>query len=160
MIDDDDVVTASEITGRLTRALSPYFPVDEIVLGRAVRHWAGHNLLRAIGGPHTGRGRDRIFRNEEILRAALLFQISNFFIPVGPMKLMMKEIDEEIAAVAPSKDIVYLLDHTARQYFVWSTLGYPNTYRLAFTARHPAPPEALYPRLYVNARKWREALQL
>jgi hypothetical protein len=156
----DDVVTASEITGRLTRALSAYMPVDEIVLGRAIRHWAGHELLRTIGDPHTGRGRDRLFRREEILRAAILFQIAKFYTPIGPMKLMMKQIDDEIAAVAPGEDLIYLLDHTERRYFVWCTWGYPHTYRLAFSKRNPDPPEEIYPRLSVNARIWRAALQL
>src|SRR3954451_10857853 len=108
----DDVVTAAEITRRLTRALGAHMPVDEIVLGRAIRHWAGHGLLRTIGDPHTGRGRDRLFRREEILRGAILFQIARFYIPVGPMKLMMEEIDNEVAAVTPERDLFYLIDHT------------------------------------------------
>jgi hypothetical protein len=156
----DDVVTAAEITRRLTRALGAHMPVDEIVLGRAIRHWAGHGLLRTIGDPHTGRGRDRLFKREEILRGAILFQIAKYYIPLGPMKLMMSEIDAEIAAVVPGKDLLYLLDHGRGPYFAWCTWGYPQTYRLVFSKRNPAPPAEIYPRLSVNAGIWRSSLQL
>jgi len=154
-----DVVTVSEISNCLFGALQMYRP-DEAAIARSVRYWAGEGLLPPIGGLHTGRGRDRLFKREEILRAAILYQMTKFNVTVGTMKLMMKEIDREIAAVAPNSNLLNLLDNTITEYFVWSTWGYPDTYRLAFGVRNPPPPEDLYPRLSIDARAWRSALNL
>jgi len=155
-----DPVTAAEITARLCRAFTEY-PPDETVLGRAIRYWSSQEVLRPIGGPHTGRGRERLFKSEEILRAAILFQLAKFDVAIGTMKLMMKEIDAEIDAVTPGGDMIDLLDRAAEnRYFVWTTWGYPAAYQLAFTVRNPAPPAKLYPRMSVYARVWRERLGL
>jgi hypothetical protein len=152
-------VTASEITQRLFAAFHMYRP-DEAALGRSIQHFAGQGLLRAIGGPHTGRGRERRFKRDEILRAAILYQMGKFNVSIGTMKLMMQEVDNEISAVSPGHDIIHMLDKSLNECFVWSTWGYPRTYRLAFSVRNPAPLEALYPRLSIDARAWRLALNL
>jgi hypothetical protein len=157
-----ETVMASEITRRLNAALQAQYrrPPDEAALGRSVQYWANQGLLRSIGGLHTGKGRERLFSREEILRAAILHQLSKFNTSAGTMQLMMEEVDREIEAVSPGSDLIELLDASSIHYFVWSTYGYPDTYGLAATVRRPSPPEALFPRISVDARAWRTHLNL
>lgn len=160
-MDEERLITSAEIALLLFNSFSEHRPV-EAALFRTVRYLAGQDVLRAIGGPRTGRGKERLYRREEILRAAILYQLAQFDVSIGSMKLMMKEVDAEIAAVCPGKDIIYLVDYAdANQpYFTWCTWGYPDTYRLAFSRRNPAPPIGRYPRLSVDARFWRSLLPL
>src|SRR5689334_12829730 len=67
---------------------------DDPSLSRSVRYWAAEGLLRPKGAVHTGRGRNRTFERDELIRAGILFECSRWNITVGTMKGLFIEIDK------------------------------------------------------------------
>jgi hypothetical protein len=89
---DENVFTLRGVV----RALRAAFGVgEEASLSRSVRYWVAEGLLRPKGAVHTGRGRNRIFEPNEVLRAGILFECSKWSITVGTMKLIFDEIEKE-----------------------------------------------------------------
>jgi hypothetical protein len=130
---------------------------DVTPLLRAIRYWASEGILRPLGPLHTGRGRDRLFCRQEILRTAILHEMSKWNLTVGTMKILMAEIDKEAISQCGGSllDLVALPD---ADYFRFSTHGYPKSYML-LTRHRPAPP-ANRSQLYISARRLRTDLRI
>ena len=90
---EEDVFTLRGIVRKL-RAAFHLSEDDEPSLSRAVRYWAAEGLLRPKGAVHTGRGRNRSFEPDEVVRAGILFECSRWNVTVGTMKLLLSEVEK------------------------------------------------------------------
>lgn len=149
---DETGYSISEIAAAICRAAG----IDDATpLLRMIRYWANEGILQPLGPMHTGRGRDRLFLRQEILRAAILFEMSKWNLTAGTMKILMTEIDRE----ATSRCGGNLLDLVAlpnTDYFRFSTHGYPRMYML-LTEYRPVP-AANRSQLYIAAKRLRTDL--
>jgi DNA-binding transcriptional MerR regulator len=90
---EEEVFTLRGIVRKL-RAAFHLSEDDEPSLSRAVRYWAAEGLLRPKGAVHTGRGRNRTFERDEVVRSGILFECSRWNLTVGTMKLLLNEVDK------------------------------------------------------------------
>ena len=90
---EEDVFTLRGIVRKL-RVAFHLSEDDEPSLSRAVRYWAAEGLLRPKGAVHTGRGRNRSFEPDEVVRAGILFECSRWNVTVGTMKLLLSEVEK------------------------------------------------------------------
>ena len=90
---EEDVFTLRGIVRKL-RAAFHLSEDDEPSLSRSVRYWAAEGLLRPKGAVHTGRGRNRTFERDEVVRAGILFECSRWNITVGTIKLLLNEVEK------------------------------------------------------------------
>jgi hypothetical protein len=146
--------SVSDIVERLCRAGDIQ---DRTPILRMVRYWVNEGVVRPNGPVHTGRGRDRMFASQEILRAALIFEMSKWHLVVGTMKVLMDGIDQE-AERRTAGELLALIDIESATYFRFSTWGYPRHYML-LTDLRPFPPQ-VRSELYINARKLKADLGL
>jgi len=144
----------SEIAERLRRAFS--LP-DATGVTQSLRYWVNYGLVRPSGPIHTGRGRDRVFEHQEMLRAALVFEMVRWNVTVGTMKTLLQQIDYVVASVGGG-NLIDLLEFTEYDYFKFSIWGHPNKYVL----RTPERPIPFLARswLYIDARKLKQDLGL
>jgi DNA-binding transcriptional MerR regulator len=90
-------------------------------LPRSVRYWATEGLLRPTGAVHTGKGRNRIFGRDEILRAAILFECAKWNVTVGTMKVLLQQIEKE----KNKFDLVEFVKKSPDSYMRFSFSGWP-----------------------------------
>ena len=122
-----------------------------------VRYWVNEGVVRPNGLVHTGRGRDCMFASQEILRAALIFEMSKWHLVVGAMKVLMDGIDRE-AERRTGGNLIELVDINLAKYFIFPTWGYPKNYML-LTDLRPFPAQ-VRSELFIDARKLKADLGL
>jgi hypothetical protein len=149
-----DGYSISEISASICRAAGIK---DPAFLLRMIRYWANEAILVPIGPLHTGRGRDRLFQREEILRAAILFEMSKWNLTVGAMRILMNQVKNE-AFTRADGDLLGLVSLPDADYFRFSTHGYPRSYML-LTKYRPTP-AANRSQLYIDARRLRTDLRI
>jgi DNA-binding transcriptional MerR regulator len=111
----------------LVRELRRAFKLPEgPSLPRSLRYWAAEGLLRPTGAVHTGKGRNRIFAKDEVLRAAILFECAKWNVTVGTMKVLMDEIDRAKKHRSLTDFVRQLPDANLR----FSFYGWPPTLEL------------------------------
>src|SRR4051794_25494072 len=62
---------------------------DEDEIFRMVRHYSNHGLIDTVGAVHTGSGRSRVYSDEAMLLAGILFRLNRLGVPVGVMKELL-----------------------------------------------------------------------
>jgi hypothetical protein len=151
---DENGYSISEISASICRAAGIK---DPAFLLRMIRYWANEAILVPIGALHTGRGRDRLFQRQEILRAAILFEMSKWNLTAGTMKVLMNQINNEAVKRADG-DLLELVSLPNTDYFRFSTHGYPRSYML-LTEYRPTP-VANRSQLYIDAGRLRTDLRI
>jgi MerR HTH family regulatory protein len=148
------ICSLSEIAERLRRAFS--LP-DATGVTQSLRYWVNNGLVRPSGPIHTGRGRDRVFEHQEILRAALVYEMTRWNVTVGTMKTLLQQIDYEVAKDIEG-NLIEFLELTEDKYFKFWIWGHPNNYVL----RTPGRPTPFLARssLSIDARKLKKDLGL
>jgi hypothetical protein len=149
---DQERYAISEIAARIGRAAGIQDPSS---LLRMIRYWANEGLMVPVGPLHTGKGRDRLFARQEILRASILFEMSKWNLTAGTMKVLMATINDE-ANNRAGGELLKLVDTATTNYFRFSTWGYPRTYMLL--AEYRPTPSVNRSELYINAKRLRTDL--
>src|SRR4051794_38921054 len=82
--------SVSEIAKRLCQASGRR---DEAGMLRSIRYWVNEGMLHPIGPVHPGKGRERQFDKDDILRAALIYEMTKWNLTVGTMKVLLQSLD-------------------------------------------------------------------
>jgi DNA-binding transcriptional MerR regulator len=108
---DNESYTASAITNLLSkvRKLS-----EDAGLLRTVRYWASMGLLRPTGKVFTGKGKNRLFPRQEVVRAGILLEFSRWGIPIGLSEEAMRALSTCLKELVGSDDLLALLDKFAK----------------------------------------------
>ena len=87
----DETYTLNEVAVRLSLSKK-----DQAValLTRKVKHWTNYDLLNTIGEKHTGTGRNRQYKRDEVFCAAYLNELSKFGLTIGGLKAFREEYDK------------------------------------------------------------------
>jgi hypothetical protein len=122
------------------------------VITRSVRYWVGENLLHPTGAIRRGRGRDRVFERSEVLRAAIVFELSKYNLTANSMRFMMKELDEEIVARRIGDLFALINALPAETCFRFAAHGQEEVYILLGSIRRPTP-KKINSYVFVNGRE-------
>lgn len=113
---------------------------DATRITRHIRHWTSIDLLIPEGDKHTGTGRAREYRVEEIYRAAALLELAKWRVPVTVLtntfrKFTLDFEKEWMLAVGGKKDI-YVTMTWSDGLTAWNiAVGKPELFML----KDPAP---------------------
>lgn len=78
-----DMSAASYTLKDIALLLSPAGDAETVEkLARQIRHWTSLDLLQPLGKKHTGTGVSRRYDHYELLKAAILSELSRYRVPV------------------------------------------------------------------------------
>jgi hypothetical protein len=80
----NETLTVSEVADKIADPIGG--PYDKTRIIRQLRHWTLSNILRPVGGTHTGIGRHRQYSQESVLVAAVLVELSKLGLSVGTLQ--------------------------------------------------------------------------
>jgi len=95
----EETYTLREISCRLSKKLRE----DELrFIDRQIKHWTSNDLLRPVGDKHTGTGRSRSYKMNEVIAAAYLHEFSKYGVTIGHLKEFRRCFDFWMKDVALS----------------------------------------------------------
>jgi hypothetical protein len=94
------------ISGIVRRIIEHGLEFDSAKLTNQLRHFGNMGLLRPMGHVNTGTGRNRYFKSQEIVRAAILMLVARFDTNIGRMREFMSELDEAAKKRQKSGDLI------------------------------------------------------
>jgi DNA-binding transcriptional MerR regulator len=113
----ETLYTASFIANHISKIFG--LTVDAGLL-RTIRYWASTGLLRPSGTVFTGKGKNRLFPLQEIVRAVILLELSNWGIPVGLLQGAMTKLSKSCANLVGTDNLVHLLNHTPKGFIIFT----------------------------------------
>jgi DNA-binding transcriptional MerR regulator len=119
---EKNVYTLSGLVSRLRRAFG--VPVGPS-LPRSVRYWANEGLLQPRGAVHTGKGRNRTFGADELLRAAILLECTKWNITVGSMEKLFEEIEKKAPKRQNRLGLIEMVKLSPEPYLQFTFRGWP-----------------------------------
>ena len=111
---------------------------------RHIRHWTSLDLLIPEGDKHTGTGRAREYRVEEIYRAAALLELAKWRVPVTVLadtfRRFTADFEKEWSLAIKGSIAVYVTMTWSKGLTVWNiSVGKPELFMLD----DPAPKNSL-----------------
>lgn len=102
---------------------------------RHIRHWTSLDLLVPIGDKHTGTGRAREYRVEEIYRAAALLELAKWRVPVTVLadtfRQFTSDFEKEWLLAVQGTDVVYVTMTWSDGLTAWNiAVGKPELFML------------------------------
>jgi DNA-binding transcriptional MerR regulator len=130
-----EAYSIAEIADRLCKAGEL---TDLPGITRLIRYWVSEGLLRPIGSIKRGRGRDRVFECPELLRSAILLELSKYNVTANSMKFMMQELELEIER-RNMADLLELIGLPSMKHLRFGAPSRTENYLLLDTNRRPTP---------------------
>ncbi len=102
---------------------------------RHIRHWTSLDLLIPEGDKHTGTGRSREYRVEEIYRAAVLLELAKWRVPTTVLadtfRQFMADLEKEWLLAVQGTAAVYVTMTWSDGLTVWNiAVGEPELFML------------------------------
>jgi hypothetical protein len=102
---------------------------------RHIRHWTSLDLLIPEGDKHTGTGRAREYRVEEIYRAAALLELAKWRVPVTVLadtfRKFTVDFDKEWMLAVDGKKDIYVTMNWSEGLTAWNiAVGKPELFML------------------------------
>jgi hypothetical protein len=97
----------------LSERLATKFNEEPFKVSRLLQTWINTNIVKPEGPVHSGPGRYRTFTNEELDKAALIFELHRYHFPLHQLQTIRQELDD--ALVGEHKDVL----NEARQGKAW-----------------------------------------
>jgi DNA-binding transcriptional MerR regulator len=87
---------------------------------RTVRYWASSGLLRASGKVITGKGKHRLFPDQEIVRAGILLELATWGVPVGLLEGAMTALSKACTNLGLDDDLIQLIELAPKGFIVFT----------------------------------------
>lgn len=98
-----ETYTLRQVSSRLSKTKRE---ADLRLIDRFIRHLTNNDLLRIVGGKHTGTGRSRQYTSEEVIAAAYLYELSRYGVTIGDLKVFRKDYDTRMKVAADKKALL------------------------------------------------------
>ena len=95
--------TSTAIADELVSRLGMEATTD---VARMIRHYTNEGLLETIGAVNTGTGRKRLYKEDAILRGAVLLRLNRLGVPVGVMKELFSALKKHLSAKHHGRDLL------------------------------------------------------
>jgi hypothetical protein len=80
----------------ISERLATKFDEEPVRVARVLQTWINANIVKPEGPVHSGPGRYRTFTNEELDKAALIFELHRYHFPLHQLHTIRQELDNAL----------------------------------------------------------------